>query len=111
MEDSHNSRHDVCNFLFYNGLDLASELRLGLFAIYITREIEIEASAIPDRDLKKALKEYMAYTIAACGIKTTRVFGLLMKGRTCNGTGASIWAFGSLRPNKSSMLRSQNAFS
>jgi hypothetical protein len=65
-------------------IDLASELPLDRFAISITREVEIETSAIPaERTALKdypAFKEYIAQTIHDCQIKTTWVFGFAAEG-------------------------------
>jgi len=72
--------NNVWDFLFLNGVELVSELPADKFAIFITREVEIEASAIPDRESKKALKEYIARTIVASGIRTTSVFGFAHHG-------------------------------
>jgi hypothetical protein len=86
--------NNVWNFLFDKNIDLASELPADLFTIHITREIEIETLAIPDRDSKKALKEYIAGTIASCGIKTTWVFGFAHEGpgpQRHGGFGVGTW--------------------
>jgi hypothetical protein len=72
--------NNVWNFLFNGNVDLVSELPPDRFAIYITREVEIETFAIPDRESKKELKDYIATTIAACGIKTTSIFGFAHEG-------------------------------
>ena len=72
--------NNVWNFLFNNKIDLDSELPQDRFAIYITREVEIETFAIPDHESKKELKEYITRTIAACGIETTWVFGFAHEG-------------------------------
>jgi hypothetical protein len=67
---------NVWNFLFDRKIDLASELTPDTFALFITREVEIEGMAIiPDSDLKTALKDYIVRTIVSCGITTTSVFG------------------------------------
>ena len=71
---------NVWNFLFDRKIDLAVELPLDEFAIFITREVEIEGLAIPDNALKAALKDYIARAIAACDIKTTSVFGFATDG-------------------------------
>lgn len=86
--------NNVWDFLFQNGVDLASELPSDRFAIYITREVEIEASAIPERDSKKALKEYIVRTTASCEITTTRVFGFAHEGpgpQRCGGFDVGTW--------------------
>jgi len=65
--------NNVWDFLLRTGLDLGSELPRDLFAVFITREVEIETSAIPTT--KGELKDYVARTISSCDIRTTSVFG------------------------------------
>jgi hypothetical protein len=72
--------NNVWNFLFDRGFNLALELCSEKFAIFIPREVEIETQAIPVNDSKKTLKDYIARTIAACGIRTTSVFGFATEG-------------------------------
>ena len=72
--------NNVWDFLFARNLDIATELPSEEFAIFITREVEIESAAIPDVEAKALLKEYIARTITRCGIKTTAVFGLATDG-------------------------------
>jgi len=72
--------NNVWDFLFERNIDLRSEFPPESFAIYITREIEIEALSIPDHESKKALKHYIARTIEDCEIKTTSVFGFAHEG-------------------------------
>ena len=72
--------NNVWDFLFERKIDLAIALPLDEFAIFITREVEIEVRAIPKRTCKAALKHYIAGTIAQCGIKTTAVFGFATGG-------------------------------
>jgi hypothetical protein len=72
--------NNVWDFLFLKELDLASELPLDQFAILITREVEIETSAIPAHPSKTALKEFIARTIVNCSIRTTSVFGFATAG-------------------------------
>jgi len=68
--------NNVWDFLFLKQIDLAVELPPEEFAIFITREVEIETLAIPAADpTKAALKDYIARTIVSCDIKTTSVFG------------------------------------
>jgi tRNA threonylcarbamoyladenosine modification (KEOPS) complex Pcc1 subunit len=67
--------NNVWDFLFQKRIKLALELPSEEFAIFITREVEIETSAIPTKDSKTALKDYIARTIVTCNIKTTSVFG------------------------------------
>ncbi|HVA39810.1 MAG TPA: hypothetical protein VNF49_04050 [Candidatus Binataceae bacterium] len=72
--------NNVWNFLFDKKIDLAVELPCDEFTIFITREVEIETLAIPDKTSKAALKDYIASTIAGCKIKTTSVFGFATDG-------------------------------
>jgi hypothetical protein len=72
--------NNVWNFLFGRKIDLATELPADEFAIFITREVEIESMAIPDTKAKALLKNYVARTIVRCGIKTTTVFGFATDG-------------------------------
>jgi hypothetical protein len=67
--------NNVWNFLFDRKIDLAAELTPAEFALFITREVEIEGMAIPDEASKAPLKDYIAQTIAACSVRTTSVFG------------------------------------
>jgi hypothetical protein len=86
--------NNVWDFLFLRGLDLASELPLDQFAIFITREVEIETSAIPARPSKVALKDYIAKTIVNCDIRTTSVFGFATAGpgpQRHGGFGQGTW--------------------
>ena len=73
--------NNVWNFLFCRKLDLATELPAVEFAIFITREVEIEWRATPvDNAFRAALTDYIARTIATCGIQTTSVFGFASGG-------------------------------
>jgi hypothetical protein len=86
--------NNVWDFLFLRELDLASELPLHQFAIFITREVEIETSAIPVRPSKVALKDYIARTIVSCDIRTTSVFGFATPGpgpQRYGGFGQGTW--------------------
>lgn len=86
--------NNVWNFLFDRNIDLASELPPDRFSIYITREVEIESSAIPGHESKKELKGYIARTIAACGITTTSVFGFAHEGpgpQRLGGFDVGVW--------------------
>ena len=65
----------VWNFLFQRNVDLAAELPLDRFAIFITREVEIEKDAIPGNESKRDLRQYIARTVAMAKIETTWVFG------------------------------------
>ena len=67
--------NNVWDFLFDRGIDLASELPSEDFAVFITREVEIEGSAMPDDPSKTALEGYIAQAISSCDIQTTSVFG------------------------------------
>jgi hypothetical protein len=67
--------NNVWNFLFDRKIDLAAELTPAEFALFITREVEIEGMAIPDEASKAPLKDYIARTRAACSVRTTSVFG------------------------------------
>lgn len=66
--------NNVWNLLFDRNIDLTVELPREKFAIFITREVEIETLAIP-ATTKTALKKFIARTIEDCGIATTWVFG------------------------------------
>ena len=72
--------NNVWDFFFSNGMDLAVELPRDQFALFITREVEIETLAIPTDEARAALKEYIAHTIESCGIETTWVFGFAHEG-------------------------------
>jgi hypothetical protein len=72
--------NNVWDFLFNKKIDLAAELPADEFAIFITREVEIESMAIPDTESKSKLKDYIARAINRCGIKTTSVFGFAHDG-------------------------------
>jgi tRNA threonylcarbamoyladenosine modification (KEOPS) complex Pcc1 subunit len=65
--------NNVWDFLFHRKIDLAAELPSDEFAIFITREVEIERMAIPYNKSKAALRSYIDQTIAKCGIRTTSV--------------------------------------
>lgn len=73
---------DSCawDFLFEHGVDLATELPPHSYSLYLTREVEIEISCIPDIGQtgnadKRALKAYIADAIATNRIQTSSVFG------------------------------------
>jgi len=86
---------DCCawNYLFEQQLDLAIELPKGHFTLMMPREVEIEIDAIPDigkdGNDKRALKTYIANSIASNQIQTTSVFGF-----------ASVESDGSLSPTQ-----------
>lgn len=54
--------NNVWNFLYDRNIDLAVELPRERFAIFITREVEIETLAIP-ATTKAALKQFIARTV------------------------------------------------
>lgn len=86
--------NNVWDFLFLRDVDLAAELPPNHFALYITREVEIESLAIPDHEKKIALKNYISRTIKACGIETTWVFGFAHEGmgpQRHGGFGLGVW--------------------
>lgn len=86
--------NNVWNFLFDRKLNLASELPSSEFVIFIPREIEIETEAIPLKESKTPLKEYIARTIAECSIKTVWVFGFATEGsgpQRRGGFGQGTW--------------------
>jgi hypothetical protein len=72
--------NNVWNFLFDRRFNLASELPSAEFIISIPREVEIEKEAIPVNASKSPLRDYIARTIAECGIKTDWVFGFATEG-------------------------------
>ena len=72
--------NNVWDFLFQRNIDLALELPLDEFAIFITREVEIEGLAIPEKPSKAALKDYISRTISDSDIRTTSVFGFASDG-------------------------------
>jgi hypothetical protein len=86
--------NNVWDFLFQKGIDLASELPRDQFAIFITREVEIETLAIPAHPSKSELKDYITRTIASCDITTTSVFGFAQEGpgpQRVGGFGQGTW--------------------
>lgn len=86
--------NNVWNFLFFGNLDLALELPPDRFAIFMTRQVEIEAEAIPNTPLKTPLKEYITHTIESCNIKSTSVFGFASEGtkkQRVGGFGQGVW--------------------
>jgi hypothetical protein len=86
--------NNVWDFLFQEGISLATELPAQEFAIFITREVEIETMAIPVDVSKCALKDYIARTMASCDIRTTSVFGFASKGpgpQRVGGFGRGTW--------------------
>ncbi len=86
--------NNVWDFFFLRGFDLSAELPRDQFAIFITREVEIETAAIPADPSKDALRSYIARTIADCDIRTTSVFGFASKGSgpvRVGGWGQGTW--------------------
>lgn len=67
------------NFLFEREIDINCELPPDEFAIFITREVEVELNAIPDIGKdgheKRLLKEYIRGSIAQNSVRTTATFG------------------------------------
>ena len=67
------------NFLFDRSIDLGCELPPEDFALFITREVEIEIGAIPDDGKdgldKGPLKRYIHENIAKNQVTTTATFG------------------------------------
>jgi hypothetical protein len=62
--------NNVWHFLFDKRLNLAEQLPPEQFAIFITREVEIETEKTP-----VDVRGYIDRAIADCGVKTTSVFG------------------------------------
>lgn len=89
---------DSCawNYLYEHDLDLEQELPPSRFAIYVTREVEIELNAIPDEGRgdvdKTALKAYIKQNIDRRPVTTSSVFGFC----TCepDGTTSAIQTYG-----------------
>jgi hypothetical protein len=74
------------NVLFKQDIDLNLELPSSEFALYITREVEIELLAIPDigKDgtRKVELKRYITEAVGRGGVKTIGHFGFAEAGPT-----------------------------
>jgi hypothetical protein len=87
--------NNVWDFLFESKIDLAAELPSDEFAIFVTREVEIESMAIPpDTEARTMLKEYIDRTIAQCDIRITSVFGFATEGpgpQRMGGFGQGTW--------------------
>jgi len=72
---------DSCawNYLFEHRVDLAEAFPSDEYTLALTREVEIEISAIPDRGKDGAdkieLKEYIKESIDKQSVRTTSVFG------------------------------------
>jgi hypothetical protein len=88
--------NNAWDFLFSKEIDLANELPSGEFAIFITREVEIESRAIPDSESKAMLKDYIARTITRCGIRTTAVFGFATRMALPITSAGRLWPWGPL---------------
>lgn len=65
--------NNVWDLLFDLRLDLCAELPRGEFRIFITREGEMERTAIPEH--RAALREFIEATIARCGVLVDGHFG------------------------------------
>ena len=86
--------NNVWDFLFDRDIDLASQLPPDRFAIFITREVEIEKDHIPNDDSKKPLRQYIDRAIATSNIETTSVFGFASEGNgpvRVGGFGQGTW--------------------
>ncbi|QBG90382.1 hypothetical protein [Xanthomonas oryzae] len=73
---------DSCawNYLHEKAIDLLSELPPDKYALYLTREVEIELEAIPDGEKKQTLKDYIKSSLERSSIRTTSVFGFQTDG-------------------------------
>ena len=84
------------DFLFKRRIDLSVALPPEEFAIFITREVEIELGSIPDEDAgggsKLELKRYILEAKKNHLVKTTRVFGFAM--READGTLSKAQVYG-----------------
>lgn len=88
---------DSCawNYLFEHQINLEEAFPSEKFTLSVTREVEIELLAIPDKAEKQALKAYIADSIATHNVRTTSVFGFasvepdgtLSKVQVCGGFG------------------------
>lgn len=69
--------NNMWNWLYEHrsSIRLAEELPQLQFAIFIPREVEIEHLAIPDKEEKQSLKQFIAETIVECDVQTTSYFG------------------------------------
>ena len=86
--------NNVWNFLFQRGMNLAATLPTDRFALFITREVEIEAMAIPASASTKPLTDYIRETKEACAIRTMSVFGFATPGvspQRVGGFGQGTW--------------------
>jgi len=73
---------DSCawNYLHDNCIDLVKELPSDQYAIYMTREVEIEIDSIPDEAKsggvdKRSLKNYIQRNVSRLPVSTTCIFG------------------------------------
>jgi hypothetical protein len=64
--------NNIWNFLCDNAVDLPSEFPLDRFALFIPREVEIEAQAIPG---KADLREYIDRSMERAKVVTTATIG------------------------------------
>jgi len=67
------------NFLFEHAIDIGLALPREQFRLYITREVEIELSAIPDEGKdgadKRPLKQYIKDSLTRNHVRATMTFG------------------------------------
>jgi hypothetical protein len=63
--------NNVWNLLFEDAVDLAAEFPIDKFALFIPREVEIEATAITNPELSKFIQN----SIRRADVVTTAVFG------------------------------------
>ena len=96
---------DSCawNYLFKHQVDLVEVFPRDVYSLAITREVEIELAAIPDKGKdgtdKVSLKAYIAASIEKYGVRTTSVFGFathepdgsLSKVQVFGGFGQGTW--------------------
>jgi hypothetical protein len=68
---------DSCawNYLFEHQINLAETFPRNDYTLSVTKEVEIEILAIPDKADKQALKAYIAESIATYTVRTTSIFG------------------------------------
>jgi hypothetical protein len=66
---------NVWNLFYELGLDLVTELPPDRFRLFIPREVEIELAAIPGRQDKLSLKDYIHAQMAKGDVQTTAIAG------------------------------------
>jgi hypothetical protein len=68
---------DCCawNYLFEHQINLAETFPQNDYTLSVTREVEIEILAIPDKADKHALKAYIAKSIESSNVHKTSIFG------------------------------------